>query len=205
MCIEMAAARRQFQRGLTLIELILFIVIVSVALTGVLTVLNITAKSSADPMIRKQMLAIAEALLEEVQMKSFTYCDPTDTNVAAAASAIVGGVGCTSKLEVLGPEAAGTRTTATTPFNNVNDYYVATTGFLLASPIPDITATFTAPAGYSAKIDIVPEALNGITSSACASGSDCTAMQVLRVAVTVTYGGDSLTVEGYRTRYSPNY
>lgn len=205
MSIDMERRRRCSQRGLTLVELVLFIVIVSVALAGVLTVLNVTVKSSADPMIAKQMLAIAEALLEEVQMKSFTYCDPTDSTAATAASAVVGGVGCTATLEVLGPEAGETRSSATTPFNNVNDYYVAGTGYLLASPIPDITSTFTAPAGYSAKIDIVPEALNGISSSACASGSDCTALQVVRIAVTVTHGGDSLTVESYRTRYSPNF
>lgn len=209
MYIEMKPLPRRFQSGLTLVELVMFIVIVSVALAGVLTVLNFTVKSSADPMVAKQMLAIAEALLEEVQMKSFTYCDPTDSTAATAASAVVGGVGCTAKLEVLGPEAGETRNSATTPFNNVNDYYVAGTGYLLASPIPDITSTFTAPAGYSAKIDIVPEAfgpaLNQISSSACASGTDCTALQVLRIAVTVTHGGDSLTVEGYRTRYSPNF
>ncbi|MFA6312356.1 MAG: type II secretion system protein, partial [Sterolibacterium sp.] len=83
MCIEMKPLRRRPQSGLTLVELVMFIVIVSVALAGVLTVLNVTVKSSADPMIAKQMLAIAEALLEEVQAKSFTYCDPNDANVAA--------------------------------------------------------------------------------------------------------------------------
>ena len=66
----MCISRRQ--RGITLIELIVFIVIVSVALVGVLSVLNVTARSGADPMIRKQMLAIAEALLEEVQSKPYT-------------------------------------------------------------------------------------------------------------------------------------
>lgn len=205
MSIERALWCTATQKGLTLIELVVFIMIVSIALAGVLTVMNITAKSSADPMIRKQMLAIAEGLMEEVQAKPFTYCDPTDANATTAASAIVGGVGCATKLETLGPEAGESRSSATVPFNNVNDYYVASTGYLLSSPIPDITLTNPAPAGYSAKIDIVPEALNGITSSACASGSDCTAMNALRIAVTVTYGSESLVLESYRTRFSPNF
>ena len=64
---------KRAQAGLTLIELIVFIIIVSVALAGVLTVLNVTTKSSADPMIRKNMLAIAESLMEEVQLQSFTW------------------------------------------------------------------------------------------------------------------------------------
>ena len=52
------------QRGLSLIELIMFIVIVGSALAGVLSVLNFTTKSSADPMVRKQALAIAEQIRE---------------------------------------------------------------------------------------------------------------------------------------------
>ena len=59
------------QGGLTLIELVVFIVIVSVALVGVLSVLNVTVKSSADPVIRKQALALAEGMLEEILSKDF--------------------------------------------------------------------------------------------------------------------------------------
>lgn len=54
-----------------MIEMIIFIVIVSIALTGVLSVFNVSVKSSADPMIRKQMLSIAESLLAEIQLKAF--------------------------------------------------------------------------------------------------------------------------------------
>ena len=50
--------------GFTLIEVIMFIVIISVALTGVLAALNLTTKSSADPLIRKQMMTIAETLVD---------------------------------------------------------------------------------------------------------------------------------------------
>jgi MSHA pilin protein MshD len=57
--------------GFTLIELIVFIVIVSVGLAGVLSTLNIVTKSSADPLQPKQALAIAEALLEETMLKDF--------------------------------------------------------------------------------------------------------------------------------------
>ena len=59
---------KRAQSGLTLIELIFFIVIVGGALAGVLSVLNVTTKSSADPLVRKTMLAIAQALMEEVQL-----------------------------------------------------------------------------------------------------------------------------------------
>ena len=50
-------------------KLIMFIIIVGVGLAGVLTVFNVTARSSADPVVRKQALAIAE----EVEEQSAVY------------------------------------------------------------------------------------------------------------------------------------
>jgi MSHA pilin protein MshD len=50
------------------------------------------------------------------------------------------------------------------------------------------------PAGYSAKVTVAQDALSGIASS-----------DSLRITVKVSGGGDSLTLEGYRTRYSPNF
>ncbi|WP_198674775.1 type IV pilus modification PilV family protein [Rhodoferax ferrireducens] len=72
------------QRGFTLIELIIFIVVVSVGLVGILKVMDVTVKSSADPMVRKQTIAIAESLLEEILLKD--YANPTggDTGTVRA-------------------------------------------------------------------------------------------------------------------------
>lgn len=54
------------QRGFNLIELIISIVIISIACTGVLLVYAQTVRFSADPMIQAQALAIAEAYLDEI-------------------------------------------------------------------------------------------------------------------------------------------
>lgn len=189
------------QHGLTLIELIIFIVVVSVGIAGILMVLNVTVWHSADPMIRKNMLSIAEALVEEVQMMPFTYCDPTDANAATATGAGTGPGQCATIVENLGVpnlEAGQTRTNTANPYNNVNDY--ADPLLVLSDPIKDITNNPMAPAGYSATIQIVPESLNGITSDSTSAN-----MKALRIAVKVTHGSDSITVEGYRTRYAPNF
>lgn len=63
---------RHRQHGISLVELIMFIVIVSVALAGILLVMNVTTKNSADPLVHKQALAAAESLLEEVELQDFT-------------------------------------------------------------------------------------------------------------------------------------
>lgn len=180
MCTERLRRTRASEAGLTLVELIIFIVVISVALVGVLSVLNTTVQHSADPLVRKQMLAIAEGLLEEVAAQPFTWCDPDDPKAEAATSA----ANCTT-AEDLGPEAEEDRGT----FDNVNDYHGLT-----LNPVTAITGSSLAPAGYSAAIQIIPEALNGIASG-----------EALRILVTVTHGSDSLVLEGYRTRHSPGF
>lgn len=63
------------QRGATLVELIVSIVIISIGLAGVMLVMDRTTRSSADPMIQYQAIAIAEAYLEEALLKEFTDPD----------------------------------------------------------------------------------------------------------------------------------
>jgi MSHA pilin protein MshD len=58
-------------RGISLPELIFFIVVVGVGLAGVLTVFSSTISKSADPLPRKQALAVAESLIEEISLKNF--------------------------------------------------------------------------------------------------------------------------------------
>ena len=173
------------QAGLSLVELIVFIVIVSVGVAGILTVLNLTVQKSADPQVRRQMLAVAEALLEEVEFKPFTYCDPDDPNAATATST----AGCSdpnnneSKLP-LAPEASDTSRDV---YDNVSDY-----NGLSLSPASDINGTTIT--GYSASVLVTQQKLE---ASIPLDAS-------LRITVTVTHGSDSLSLSGYRLRYAPN-
>lgn len=194
----MSISRRQF--GMTLIELIMFIVIVGAALAGVLSVLDITARSSADPMVRKQMLAIAEAMLEEVQSQAFTWCDPDDPNAATATSS----AGCTGGTNgandestlPLGPETAAAANGvaesraagSAAPFDNISDYNGLATGASATG-----TAGTAMPAGYNAAVTVAQAALGTVAAA-----------NALLITVTVTRGSDSITLEGYRARHSPN-
>lgn len=194
---------RHRQHGVSLIELVMFIMIVSVALAGILLVLNATEKSSADPLVHKQALAIAESMLEEIELMPFTYCDPDDPSAATATAPTVGPGACTAQVENIGPEAAytyqpatETRTSLATPFDNVNDY----AGFTMAAgALQDITGTAVGPAGYSVAVAV---ANNGMP--AAGSYPAIANTEALLITVTVT-GPDGLPVvlEGIRTRYSP--
>ncbi|MDD5295937.1 MAG: type II secretion system protein [Rhodocyclaceae bacterium] len=185
------------QGGLSLIELLLFIVVVSVGLAGVMVTYRVTVKASADPMVRKQALAVAEALLTEIEQQPFTYCDPNDPNVGTAQST----AGCTggaaasedqNGAALAGPmPATETRYSSTTPFNNVADYG----GFSMspiysvddaATPIPGLT-------GYTASVAITRAGITfGLPSDA-----------VLRIAVRVVKQPADITLVGYRFRYAP--
>lgn len=131
------------------------------------------------------MLAIAEGLLDEVAAQPFTWCDPDDPATTTAINAAA----CATP-EAIGPEPGETRGGAATPFDNVNDYNG------LAGITTSITGT-AMPPGYSAAITTVQDALGPGAAQVPAAAS-------LRITVTVTHGGETLTVEGYRTRYAPN-
>ncbi len=70
---------RQSQWGATIIELVVSIVVLSVAMTGILMVMTQTVISSADPMLREQATAIAKSYMEEIL--SQPMADPIDTEV----------------------------------------------------------------------------------------------------------------------------
>ncbi|NBD21145.1 prepilin-type N-terminal cleavage/methylation domain-containing protein [Aquabacterium fontiphilum] len=79
----MSSKGRPGTRGFTLIEMIMAIVIIGVGLAGLLSVFNTGVRSSVDPVVRKQLMSIAEEMLEEITLKPFA----TATNVAAAGCA----------------------------------------------------------------------------------------------------------------------
>jgi len=171
--------------GFTLIEMVFFIVIVGVAMTGLVSVLASVMKGGADTVSQKQALAIAEAIVEEIALKPFTWCDPDDANAATATSA----AGCATTPEVDGPEAGETRPT----FDNVNDY----SGLAVPiTPVTDQNSVASFPVGFSlTSLSVTAEALGTVP------GADS-----LRITVTVTGpGSTSVTLDTYRTRYAPNF
>ena len=205
MCIEFPARPRHDgkpllqkparQHGLTLIELIVFIVVVSIGLAGILGVLRLTLRDSANPMLLKQQVAIAESLLEEIESKPFTWCDPDDANVTTASGAFVGAGGCAAAVQGLAPAVGEDRYSQVTPFDNVGDY----NGFAMAGirKPTDASTTVSGLGSYTASV-VVSQAGTALGLA------DNTA--ALRIDVTVGLSGQSssnITLTGYRYRYAP--
>lgn len=179
-------------RGFTLVELVLFIAIMGIAVAGVLGAYQHATRHSADPVVKKQALAIAESLLEEIQQMPFTYCDPDDPNVSTASSPAA----CAIAAETaLAPEAGETRYSASTPFDNVNDYSGYSTAAELPPGVKDIAGTpITGLSLYNASVNIANAALGGLPAG-----------ESLLITVVVTGPGSvSVRLDGYRTRYAPN-
>ncbi|MGA8863488.1 MAG: type II secretion system protein [Gallionella sp.] len=125
---------RHRQLGISLVELIMFIVIVSVALVGILLVMDVTEKGSADPLVHKQALAAAQSLLEEIELQDFN---------PAGAHAIV------------------TLTNRATQYHIVSDYQgFNTTGIYNV----DGTGPIAGLANYNASVTETNTALNGIAA-----------------------------------------
>lgn len=190
----MCTRNKHREAGVTLIELVLFIVIISVAVGGILGVMSLVTRNSADPVRHKQALMLAEAFLEEVELAGFTYCEPNTDNADTAKSV----ADCAAGMaEGFGPETGDSR-----PYDNVNDYANApgnmpfndpatnelldSTGRSLSSDLP----------GYAVTVTMKNEDLNGIQG--VAKGD------LLHITVKVAYdNGQQVQLDGYRARYAP--
>lgn len=206
MSIKSGHSPKVRQLGVTLVELIVFIVIVSVALVGVLKVLEVTNKSSVDPLLSKQALAIAESLLNEIVQQPFTYCDPDDANAANATSTS----GCAGTSQdngggTLGPTPnTESRYSNTNPFDNVADY----NGFTMpnancagiCNPGGNGIGTVIAdsPAGYTATVTITRAGGSTLFPAIPLNAA-------LKISVSVTGPANTnVLLTGYKVRYAPN-
>ena len=177
--MQLLPVRKTRQSGISLIELVMFIVIVSLGIAGILSVMNVTTKASADPMQRKQAMAIAESLLEEIELQPFTYCDPDDANALTATSA----AGCATTPQGLGATTGETRYLEPR-FDNVGDYQNFTmTGVkdIQNNPVPGLD-------NYIATVTMTQSSANVIQ---------------IDVAVSTSTGPTAVMLTGYRYRYAP--
>lgn len=176
------------QHGFSLLEAVIFTVVLGIGIAGMAVLYNQITQASVDPLIRKQALAIASSLMEEIQLRPFTFCDPDDAQVFTAASP----AGCTTP-EAIGAEGGETRY-ADPRFDNVSDY----NSFPPMVGILDVNGNPVAGlGGYNASVTVA----NAGGDFPAAIPADA----ALLVTVTVTGPANvSVVLQGYRLRYAPN-
>lgn len=135
-------------RGVTLVELIVTIVVVAVAVSGVLALVSATAARSAENMLQVQAVAIAESYLNEILQKPFGFdCAGTCTRVQMDKVADYSGL-----VDVGAHDATGT------PVANLGSYTVqvnvANSALGAAPAVPAaqselVTVTVTSPNGQT--------------------------------------------------------
>lgn len=153
-----------------MIELIMAIVIISVGIAGILLVMQITIKSSADPMISKQALAMAESILAEVMAKS---CQ---------------GASCTGSFVETSP------TCANRIFYDGVSNYTCFSGTPTSNVIQGSTTlggSATTLQGYTATVTVTPMTIYNTISTV--------GIAMFKVIVTVTGNGISVSLDSYRS------
>lgn len=168
-----------WQRGVTLVELVMYIVIVSVGVAGILAVMNVTTRYSADPMVEQQALLIAESYMEEILHKRFT--DPTGGTTQICPS----------------PEGGGRAS-----FDNVCDYHNLNNN---AGAVDQLGNTVTGLTAYNVSVTVTGNVGDALALGPTASQiTNSGALRVLRVDVEVTHDDQPdfrLLLTGYRTDY----
>lgn len=195
---------RRTHGGFTLIDVLVLIVLVGLV-AGSLTVLfSRLAAQSAESMRARQALAVGQALLNEVRLMPFSYCDPQDARARLAQRGIVGGTGCASTLDGVGPEAGESRYNAGNRFDGITDYQGFSMPGAGCTGLCDSAGNLLNPAGSalsgcSARVQLAPATLPGIA----ALDADGRA-QLLRIDVTVQCpGGVPVTLQALRVRHAP--
>lgn len=162
----MCGARGQFRpvAGFSLVEMVISIVVIGIAVTGVLAVMDMTSRHSADPLVHEQAVAVAEAYLEEIGLKPFADPDVAETG---------------------GSEGGETRAT----FDDIFDYDGLDDNGVRDQEDNDITEL----ARYRVRVTVTPDALDDVPGSGGYDAADDAARIDVRVTgsslVDVTVSG----------------
>lgn len=184
--------------GFSLIELIVAIVILSIGVTGFITLVINTTQNSIDPQIRVQGNAIARAYLEEIMLKEF--CDPDwDRNADADADPLTNPQNCPVDCNVsacgnCSALGIGWTTEARANFDDVCDYNGLNdvgarnqTGAGVIAGLEDYTVDVTVNDGAGVN-------LNGLTGN---TGE----VVLINVIITHTTTGTTMPLSSYKTNY----
>jgi len=176
--IESAGLHRLYrpkQAGVTLVELVISIVIISIAMVAVLNSFSVSISQSADPLWRNKSLKLAQFYLDEILAKSYDHATPLGGVPPVASPS------CAS----LGPDGSESRVN----YNDVDDY----NGLVDAPPVSLIGAIDASYAQYSVTVAVSCDG-----SNVSASGNS----QAKKILVVITSPGQNpVSFAAYKGNY----
>ena len=169
------------KNGFTLIEMIITIVVISIALSAMLGAFSSSMSRSADPMWRNKTIKLAQLYLDEILSKRFDENTPVGGVPAAGGAGAPALTACGS----LGAEVGEVRAT----YDDVDDFHNATA----AIPVGASGALDTSYDNYLIAVEVICDG-----TAASVNGNQ----HAKRIKVTVTPPGQS-TMDFYA--YKGNY
>ncbi|HBG93484.1 MAG: hypothetical protein A2X54_05715 [Nitrospirae bacterium GWF2_44_13] len=166
-------------KGFSLIEIIMIIIVVSIAIPALLILVGGEAGRGVEPELRITATNVAQQLMDEIMTKCW---DETATTTANC-----GGTVSYSDLGIDGGETAGTLST----YDDVDDY---TTGGVPAVVIP------AGGVSYSRSVVVCYVPYNDLTTTTC-NTTAVLGTDYKRIAVTVTRGDTTVTLTTVMTNY----
>jgi MSHA pilin protein MshD len=130
------------QRGVTLVELIVFIVVVSIAFTVLMSVYIQSARTNVNPVVQIRLLEAAQSKLDEVMALKYDEATPTGGLPACNSP---GGMSCTNLSESNMNDVDDFHGVSDAPYIN----YQRTVTVSSEAKRKLITVTVTAPDGQS--------------------------------------------------------
>lgn len=158
------------KNGFTLIEMVITIVVISIALAAMLGAFSSAMSHSADPMWRNKTIKLAQLYLDEILSKRFDENSPVGGVPANAATS------CTS----LGKDGAEIRAT----YDDVDDFHNTTD----TTPVGASGSLDASYANYLIAVDITCDDADGAVNR---SGSN---VHAKRIKVSITPPGQSTMV-----------
>ncbi|MCG8672034.1 MAG: type II secretion system GspH family protein [Pseudomonadales bacterium] len=161
---------RSQESGATLVELIITIVILSVALLAVVSVYSRAISSSANPIIYAKSIELGQAFLDEILTKKFDHNTP------------LGGIPATTVFTASGSFGPETGESSRALYNDVDDFHGAS-----YSTVELITGDNDAVNQYvNYQVDIAVSYIDTANDSTLRTTASLTTQSMKRITVTVS-------------------
>jgi MSHA pilin protein MshD len=186
---------RQMQKGFTLIELIVGIVIFAIAMVLVISFLQPQVKQGIDPIWQVRAASLGQSLSNEIVAKPFDQ----NSNRVGGIERCNELVSCTVSGS-LGPDSGETREL----FNDVDDYHalnVSGTDILNSLGLTSDVAGVNIYEGFTAQVTVFyDQNLDGINDDIAGSGTLIANKKLITVTI-ITPGGQAITMTSVKGNF----